>query len=198
MTFLFHNSYKIYIIVFTGPEFLTITTSGPAGELWSRKMGVYRQSGETHNKRPVWSRLDGKLQLFYDNGKFCDDNNEEEDCVLINNDIIENKWVIGNDPASDGRFFSSLEPAEDRWPDEVLSWKYRYIGGSWQLDDELSVTGNIDINFPCLNIISNCSGMSRVPHSVQLRNRRGEAARQDGSLPSDEGESQHKACLVKA
>ena len=35
------------------------------------KMGVYEQTGEYHNKKPVWSRHDGTQKMFYyDNGEF--------------------------------------------------------------------------------------------------------------------------------
>ena len=58
------------LITFSAPEYLTVSSSGPAGQKQASKMGVYRQSGETYNNKPVWSRHDGPLKLFYDNGKF--------------------------------------------------------------------------------------------------------------------------------
>ena len=33
-------------------------------------MGVYEQTGEYHNKKPVWSRHDGTEKMFYSIGKF--------------------------------------------------------------------------------------------------------------------------------
>ena len=56
--------------IFVGPYYLTVSSSGPVGEKQYSRMGVYRQSGETHNNRPVWSRHDGTMKLFYGNGKF--------------------------------------------------------------------------------------------------------------------------------
>ena len=60
----------IIIIFHVGPEYLTVSSSGQAGKEQDRRMGVYRQSGETHNKKPVWYRYDGTLKLFYGNGEF--------------------------------------------------------------------------------------------------------------------------------
>ena len=47
-----------------------MSSSGPAGKKQEILMGVYRQTGETHNNKPVWSRHDGTRKLFYSNGKF--------------------------------------------------------------------------------------------------------------------------------
>ena len=58
------------LCIFVGPYYLTVSSSGPAGKEQYRRMGVYRQSGETHNNKPVWSRHDGTQKLFYNNGKF--------------------------------------------------------------------------------------------------------------------------------
>ena len=62
-------------VIFVGPYYLTVSSSGPAGEKNGRdRMGVYRQSGEYNNK-PVWSRQEGQWTndnpqwLYYDNGK---------------------------------------------------------------------------------------------------------------------------------
>ena len=46
-----------------------MSSSGPAGEKQSSLMGVYRQSGDTQNKKPVWSSLEGNAKVFYSNGK---------------------------------------------------------------------------------------------------------------------------------
>ena len=56
--------------MFVGPEYLTVSSSGPAGEVQSSRMGVYRQTGETHNKKPVWSRHEGPAFLYLNSGKF--------------------------------------------------------------------------------------------------------------------------------
>ena len=65
---IYHLSSTTYI--FIGPEFLTVSSSGPAGKEQDSRMGVYRQSGETHNKKPVWSRHYGPEKLFYSDGMF--------------------------------------------------------------------------------------------------------------------------------
>ena len=61
---------KVIPVIFVGPEYLIVSSSGPAGEKQYEKMGVYRQTGETHNNKPVWSRHQGPHKLFYSNGKF--------------------------------------------------------------------------------------------------------------------------------
>ena len=33
-------------------------------------MGVYHQTEEYHNEKPVWSRHDGPEKMFYSDGKF--------------------------------------------------------------------------------------------------------------------------------
>ena len=66
----FATLYLFDNLLFVGPEYLTVSSSGPAGKEQYLRMGVYRQSGETHNNKPVWSRHDGTMKLFYDNGKF--------------------------------------------------------------------------------------------------------------------------------
>ena len=45
-----------------------MSSSGPAGKKQGNMMGVYRQSGETHDDKPVWSRHQGPEKLYY-NGK---------------------------------------------------------------------------------------------------------------------------------
>ena len=55
--------------IIVGPYDLTVSSSGPAGKEQDRRMGVYLQSGETHNNKPVWSRHDGTQKLFYSSGK---------------------------------------------------------------------------------------------------------------------------------
>ena len=58
------------LCIFVGPYYLTVSSSGPAGKKQYDMMGVYRQSGETLNNKPYWSRHDGTEKLFYFNGKF--------------------------------------------------------------------------------------------------------------------------------
>ena len=58
-----------YIFNIAGPEYLTVSSSGPAGGFQYDLMGVYRLTGETFNKKPVWSRDEGNYTLFYNSGK---------------------------------------------------------------------------------------------------------------------------------
>ena len=53
-----------------GPQYLTVKSSGEAGKEQYDRMGVYEQTGEYHNKKPVWSRHDVTMKMFYSNGKF--------------------------------------------------------------------------------------------------------------------------------
>ena len=57
------------ISIFVDPEYLTVSSSGPAEKVQYYSMGVFRLTGETHNNKPVWSRHEGTMKLFYDNGK---------------------------------------------------------------------------------------------------------------------------------
>ena len=34
------------------------------------RMGVYEQTEEYHNKKPIWSRHDGTQKMFYNSRKF--------------------------------------------------------------------------------------------------------------------------------
>ena len=87
-----------------------------------------------------------------------DDDDDDDDCVITDNDITGGKWVIGPDPATDAGGFSTGgvvtgEPAGDLLPHQVRSWQY--WSGGWLSDPELTVivTGNININILCLEII---------------------------------------------
>ena len=70
---------------------------------------------------------------------YCDD---DDNCVITNNDITGGYWLIG-DPATDRGGVSTAAPAEDQWPHQVRSWNYWTEG--WQSDPQLTVTGNINI-----------------------------------------------------
>ena len=50
--------------------YLTIKSSGEAGKANHGVMGVYQQKGEYHNEKPVWSRHDGTMKIYYSYGKF--------------------------------------------------------------------------------------------------------------------------------
>ena len=61
--------YCCILSVFVAPFLLTVKTTGRAGEKQYLRMGVYKLTGETHNKKPVWSRHDGTQKMFYSNSK---------------------------------------------------------------------------------------------------------------------------------
>ena len=75
---------------------------------------------------------------------YCDD---DDDCVITDNDIIEGYWMIGPDPAANKGGVRTADPAGGLWPHQVRSWKYYdFTGGEWQSDPQLTVTGNNRIN----------------------------------------------------
>ena len=56
---------------FVVPEFLTVSSSGPAGEYHPIVMGVYSLTEETYANKPVWSNYDGSKKIYYSlYGKF--------------------------------------------------------------------------------------------------------------------------------
>ena len=59
---------RINYHIFKGPEYLTVSSSGPAGEKQASRMGDFRLTYETHNQRPVWASLNQKL--YYNKRKF--------------------------------------------------------------------------------------------------------------------------------
>ena len=67
-------------------------------------MGVYEQTGEYHNKKPVWSRHDGTMKMFYTNGKFP----FTEVTSVTNIDMTDGSWKIGDDPATDAGGVSTV------------------------------------------------------------------------------------------
>ena len=64
--FIWPNTDTLYMVT----EYLTVSSSGPAGEAQSSRMGVYNLTGETHNNKPVWSRYDGTEKIWYSSGNF--------------------------------------------------------------------------------------------------------------------------------
>ena len=56
--------------IFVVPEYLTVSSSGPAGEEHYDLMGVYSLTEETHNNKPFWSRHEGPAFLYLNSGKF--------------------------------------------------------------------------------------------------------------------------------
>ena len=51
------------------PEFLTISSKGPAGEARYVSMGVYHKTEQMYNERAVWEKHDKKQKLYYGNSK---------------------------------------------------------------------------------------------------------------------------------
>ena len=47
-----------------GPFYLTVESSGKAGENWYNSLGVYSKTGEFHNNKTVWARHDGTSRIF--------------------------------------------------------------------------------------------------------------------------------------
>ena len=87
---------------------------------------------------------------------YCDD---DDDCIITDNDITGGYWKIGEDPATDAGGVATADPAGGLWPHQVRSWKYA-VPGRWESDPLLTVTGNINIDILCLNnnIISTVEG----------------------------------------
>ena len=127
---------------FVVPYYLTVSSSGPAGEKQDSKMGVYHQSGETRNNKPIWSRHEGPEKLFYRNGKF---RNIVMMISNVHNHITDGYWMIGY-PETDSGGVRTVDPAGDQWPHQVRKWNYAMVGDVWQYDPQLTVTGNIKLN----------------------------------------------------
>ena len=104
-------------------------------------MGVYHQTGEYHNGKPVWSRHDGTKKMFYSDGKFI----FTEMTVTTNIDMTVDHWLIGPDPASNAGGVGTAEVTKTL-PHKIQAWEYYSdSGGKWQTDPLLTVTGNIII-----------------------------------------------------
>jgi len=104
-----------------GPRYLTVESSGEAGKVQYDRMGVYEKTGEYHNEKPVWSRLDGTDKMFYDN---------------------EGHWMIGDDPATDAGGVSSVASNTNLLPHQIKEWEYYddHDDGKWHADSLLTVT----------------------------------------------------------
>ena len=116
---------QVHPSIFVAPEYLTVSSSGPAGEKFRQLMGVFRLTRETHNNKPVWARHAGPDKIFY---------------TTI---LPGGYWMIGPDPAADAGGVVTADPAGDLWPHQVRSWEY---SPWWQSDPLLTVTGNFNIN----------------------------------------------------
>ena len=58
------------MFVVAAPEYLTVSSTGPAWTKQADMMGVYHLTGESHNGKPTWARHEGAEKIFYANGKF--------------------------------------------------------------------------------------------------------------------------------
>ena len=103
-------------------------------------MGVYEQTGEYHNKKPVWSRHDGTEKMFYRSGKFP----FTEMTGITNIDMTGGRWMIGPDPAENIGGVDTFVTNTNLLPHQISEWKY-WDGDKWQTDPLLTVTGNIII-----------------------------------------------------
>ena len=104
-------------------------------------MGVYEQTGEFHNKKPVWSRHDGTMKMFYNSRKFS--LIEMTSITNIDMTMTGDRWNIGPDPTRDGGGVRTAEVSLEL-PYNASEWQY-WDGGKWQTDPLLTVTGNIII-----------------------------------------------------
>ena len=59
---------KVLNCIFVVPEYLTVSSSGPAGTEQYYSMGVFRLTEEKHNNKSVWYRHSEIMAMFYDNG----------------------------------------------------------------------------------------------------------------------------------
>ena len=119
-------------------------TCGKRGkERSSSVLGVYHQTGEYHNEKPVWSRHDGTKKIYYSYGKLT----FTEITAITNTGITGSIWVagglwkIGRDPATDSGDVTSTENSQNHLPHQIWGWQY-YDEGSWLTDPFLTVTGN--------------------------------------------------------
>ena len=63
------NTFNVVFVV-AAPEYLTVSSTGPAGTVQASRMGVYHLTGKYHNFKPTWTRHDGTQEIFYSSGKF--------------------------------------------------------------------------------------------------------------------------------
>ena len=63
------NTFNVVFVV-AAPEYLTVSSTGPAWTEQAWTMGVYHLTDESHNGKPTWARHVGAEKIFYTNGKF--------------------------------------------------------------------------------------------------------------------------------
>ena len=117
---------------------------------------------------------------------YCDD--DDYNYVITNNDITAGYWLIG-DPATEAGGVGSANPPGYLWPHQVRSWVY-LVSDEFQSDPQLTVTGNIYINIPCVNIdiISPVEGAPGYPENLIVKDQTGDRANLAGGYKR-EGDS---------
>jgi len=112
-----------------GPQYLTVKSCGKGGkERYSSELGYYQQTSEYHNKKPVWSKQDGTMKIYYSYGSAR---------------VKGGFWTIGPDPATDTGNVASAENSQNLLPNEIREWQYN-DAGTWYTDPFLTVTDNIN------------------------------------------------------
>ena len=103
-------------------------------------MGVYEQTEEYHNKKPIWSRHDGTQKMFYNSRKFP----FTEMTGITNIDMTGGRWMIWSDPAANSGGVGTVVSNTNLLPHQISEWKYFY-NSKWPTDPLLTVTGNMII-----------------------------------------------------
>ena len=69
---------------------------------------------------------------------YCDD---DDDCVITDNDITEGRWAIGNVPVNNTGGVATTDQAGVKWPHQVRKWDYyNHDSNQWTYDPLLTVT----------------------------------------------------------
>ena len=101
------------------------------------------------------------------------------DCVVTNIVIIEGYWMIG-DPASNSGGVGTVEGNLQTWPHQVTGWEY-VKDGKWIADDQLTVTGDINIMISTIIlIISTIEGRPEYPESLTIKDETGDSPQLEG------------------
>ena len=86
--------------------------------------------------------------------------------------------MIG-DPASNIGGVSTVEGNLQTWPDQVTEWQYHDNG--WKTDDQLTVTGDINIMISMIIlIISTVEGRPEYPESLTIKDETGDSPQLEG------------------
>ena len=64
--------------------------------------------------------------------------------IVSNIDMTGGRWAIGPDPATDAGGVNTAVSNTNLLPHQISEWEYA-VGGKWQTDPLLTVTGNIII-----------------------------------------------------